>query len=248
MILNNGAILTAGNPASVTTLSATGAVTLTANTASTNTTTGTLVVTGGVGISGAVNAGGALSITGALSGVTTIGASDRLTITRAAGTTVASIVLAGTGTAGHTVAITNTGGDLRLALEGSVAGISLSGSLAYASYISSVSATALQFATSDTVRQTIFSNGNVAIGTTTDNTAKLQVVGNFTATQVFAVGDSGAGVSSTVAITNVTTESISSGVCTILSTGATARSSTGWLKIYSGTGVRYIPYFTTISG
>jgi hypothetical protein len=52
------------NSGAFTTLTANGAVTLTANTASTNTTSGTLVVTGGVGISGAINVGGNLTGSG----------------------------------------------------------------------------------------------------------------------------------------------------------------------------------------
>lgn len=94
----------------------------------------------------------------------------------------------------------------------------------------------------------MFTNGNVAIGTTTDNTAKLQVSGNFSATQIFAIGDAGAGLASTVSFTNVTTESLSSGACTIVSGGTTARVNTGWVKIYSGTAARYFPYWTTITG
>jgi hypothetical protein len=30
-------------------------------------------------------------------------------------------------------------------------------------------------------------------------------------------------------------------------TGATAETNSGWLKIYNGTAVRYIPYWTTIT-
>lgn len=55
---------TTASTGAFTTLTASGATTLTAGTASTSTTTGTLVVTGGVGISGAANIGGALNVTG----------------------------------------------------------------------------------------------------------------------------------------------------------------------------------------
>jgi len=58
-------------PASFTTLTANGATTLTANTASTSPTTGTLVVTGGVGVSGAVNAGDNISANTITIGTTT---------------------------------------------------------------------------------------------------------------------------------------------------------------------------------
>jgi hypothetical protein len=64
-VINNTSIgSTTASTGAFTTLTASGATTLTANTASTDTTTGTLVVTGGVGISGATNIGGALNVTG----------------------------------------------------------------------------------------------------------------------------------------------------------------------------------------
>jgi hypothetical protein len=62
---------TNANTGAFTTLTASGATTLTAGTASTDATTGTLVVTGGVGVSGKINSGsvgtGALTATGAVS-------------------------------------------------------------------------------------------------------------------------------------------------------------------------------------
>ena len=66
------------------------------------------------------------------------------------------------------------------------------------------------------------------------------------AVQVRANGDS-AGKASTVTVTNGT-QGVSSGNGTVKVNGTTARDSTGWLKIYVGTAVRYIPYWTTVTG
>lgn len=64
---------------------------------------------------------------------------------------------------------------------------------------------------------------------------------------VIVDGDEGTGVASTVMFTNVVDEDVSSGVGTVLMKTANAGDSSGWLKIYSGTDVRYIPYWTDIS-
>ena len=59
-------------------------------------------------------------------------------------------------------------------------------------------------------------------------------------------GDS-AGKASTVTITNGT-QGVAAGTGTIKMNGATARNSTGWLKIYVGTSIKYVPYFDTVTG
>jgi hypothetical protein len=83
--------------------------------------------------------------------------------------------------------------------------------------------------------------GNVGIGTTTP-AVTLQVLGGV------CVGGDGGGIATYLGLTNVFSETISSGVGSIKTSGTTARTNTGWLKIYNGTAVRYIPYFTTITG
>lgn len=75
----------------------------------------------------------------------------------------------------------------------------------------------------------------------------LKTDDSFECLTVRATGDEG-GVASQVAITNVVNETISTGVGSLRMGGTTARTNTGWLKIYNGTSVRYIPYFTTITG
>jgi hypothetical protein len=64
---------------------------------------------------------------------------------------------------------------------------------------------------------------------------------------VYVVGDN-AGVAGTTGLTNVVDTGISTGVGSVKMAGTTARTNTGWLKIYVGTAARYIPYWTTITG
>ena len=101
-------------------------------------------------------------------------------------------------------------------------------------------------------------NHRVGIGTTTPS-EELDVVGKISATSVIsgakivsttiveASGDV-AGGESRISITNVASESISTGTGTIKLLGATNRNSSGWMKVYVNGNVRYIPYFTTITG
>jgi hypothetical protein len=69
----------------------------------------------------------------------------------------------------------------------------------------------------------------------------------FSATTLYVYSDA-AGVAGTVGISNVVNETISTGVGSIKMGGTTARTNTGFLKIYNGTSARYIPYFTDITG
>lgn len=63
------------------------------------------------------------------------------------------------------------------------------------------------------------------------------------------VDDHGAGIVGTTMITNVVDTSLSTGTGAIKLKGTgTSQNSSGWLKIYIGTQVVYIPYFTDITG
>jgi hypothetical protein len=92
----SGAVNTGGNLSitgslsGVTTIGASGIVTLSNSTASTTTGTGALIITGGVGIGGAINSGSSLTISGSLSGVTTIGASGIVTLSNSTASTHSS--------------------------------------------------------------------------------------------------------------------------------------------------------------
>lgn len=66
-----------------------------------------------------------------------------------------------------------------------------------------------------------------------------------TGLQLYATGDDGTGVVSTVSITNITDDSISTGVGDIKMKSANPGTNTGWLKIYRGTVASYIPYWDT---
>jgi hypothetical protein len=112
-------------------VSASGAVTMTANTASTSTGTGTLVVTGGVGVSGAVNSGSVGTGALAASGAVTMTANAASTST-GTGTLVVTGGMGVSGTiystqanvgniqvVGNTMSSTNADGDIVLSPNGS---------------------------------------------------------------------------------------------------------------------------------
>jgi hypothetical protein len=65
---------------------------------------------------------------------------------------------------------------------------------------------------------------------------------------IVLISADGTGIAGTVGLSNVVNETLSSGTGTIKMAGATNRDSSGWLKIYNGVNVRYIPYFTDITG
>lgn len=102
-------------------------------------------------------------------------------------------------------------------------------------------AAAIKFSTSATLAATINSSQQVGIGVA-PATQKLKVLGSI------AVGGDEGGTSGYTTLTNVWNETLSSGTGTIKMAGATNRNSTGWLKLYNGTGARYLPTFTTITG
>lgn len=63
------------------------------------------------------------------------------------------------------------------------------------------------------------------------------------------VDDPGAGEADTLKLTNVKDDSLDTGTGTILLKGSgTTQDSAGFLKLYIGTQVIYIPYFTDITG
>ena len=112
--------------------------------------------------------------------------------------------------------------------------------------------------------------GTLLIGTTGDPQV-LQVKGNLIAdrnvtfatdmlvlntstgrTQVkglAASNDVGSGLASTTTLTNVKDDTLSTGTGAIKLKGTgTTQNSAGFLKVYIGTTVAYIPYFTNITG
>lgn len=66
------------------------------------------------------------------------------------------------------------------------------------------------------------------------------------ATSLQAQGDVGA-VAGSVTYTNVVDEALGAGVGAVLMKTGNPGNSSGWLKIYNGTDVRYVPYWTNIS-
>ena len=61
------------------------------------------------------------------------------------------------------------------------------------------------------------------------------------------IGGDTVGEAGTIGLTN-TTSGVSTGAGSVKMNGATARDSTGWLKIMDGTTAKYIPFWTTITG
>lgn len=96
--------------------------------------------------------------------------------------------------------------------------------------------------------------GNVTMGGTLQVSGNINTsTGNITAATgnvigigIAADGDAG-GTTSLTTLTNVTAAVAGNGALTILSsTGSTARTNAGFIKIYVGTTVAYIPYYTQI--
>ena len=92
------------------------------------------------------------------------------------------------GTSGISSQTYNSTGTLYYGVDNSTGGFLFTGGLAYSSFLGSGSNHALQLGTNSIVRQTIFNNGNVAIGTTTDSGAKLTTSGSITASSAIARG------------------------------------------------------------
>lgn len=123
---------------------ATNAFSIPSTTASTSTTTGALQVAGGAGVAGALWIGGRM----------TISYSDPYQLL--------------TATVGTNYAYTewlNTSGNLRIGIENSAGAGILPGAPAYSSFIATVTAQPMVFATTNAVRMTIAAAGTVTLGT-----------------------------------------------------------------------------------
>jgi hypothetical protein len=83
------------------------------------------------------------------------------------------------------IAMSNTSGSAILAIEGSAAGTTTTGSLAYATILRNYTNTALQIATNNIVRTTITSSGNIGIGNSNPSyLLDVSGVGRFTNTLI----------------------------------------------------------------
>lgn len=106
--------------------------------------------------------------------------------------------------------------------------------------------------TASTLRMTIGAAGNVTIATPdsgvglTVSGGGATITGTAVATQIAASGDTG-GTASQNTITNATNTSLSSGTLSIKSTTTNNGNNAGFIKVYVGTTVAYIPYFTNIA-
>lgn len=64
---------------------------------------------------------------------------------------------------------------------------------------------------------------------------------------LFATGDEGTGSVSETGFTNVVDTTLSTGAGKVLMKTANPGDSSGWMKIYVGTDIRYIPFWTNLS-
>lgn len=76
--------------------------------------------------------------------------------------------------------------------------------------------------------------------------AALETIDDY-AKAPFASADHGTGVSSTTMLTNVVNTTQGAGALTMLSTNANSGTNAGYIKMYVGTTVVYVPYFTNIA-
>ena len=95
------------------------------------------------------------------------------------------------------------------------------------------------------IRTSVSSGGDTNAVTITPAGA-MTVVGVISGSAIRATKDSG-GAASTITITNVSSSTISTGSGTLRMSGSTARTNTDWIKVWVGTGARYIPAWTTIT-
>jgi hypothetical protein len=95
------------------------------------------------------------------------------------------------------------------------------------------------------VKGNLIADKNVTVATDmlvlNTSTGRTQIKG------LAASNDVGSGLANTTTLTNVKSDTLSTGVGSIKLTGATARDNTGFIKIYVGTTPVYIPYFSNIS-
>jgi hypothetical protein len=121
--------------------------------------------------------------------------SDRVTISSTGAATFSGSITSSLGSAGanfvsnaattgavNAYRISNTTGAASFGIDNSTGGDLITGGLAYATLLQSVSNTALQLGTNQTARMTITSGGNILMGTTSDNGERLYVSGAIRAT------------------------------------------------------------------
>lgn len=95
--------------------------------------------------------------------------------------------------------------------------------------------------------------GALAVGGAIVSGSNVVVSGTVSATSVVSgsavkvTGDPGSGTADTVIITSETDTDQSSGKLSILSDSTSSGNNAGFIKVYVGTDVAYIPYFTDIS-
>ena len=89
--------------------------------------------------------------------------------------------------------------------------------------------------------QSVGSASSISIGHI-DTVLSVISKGNFS-NGLRVSGDPGAGAAGEISLSNVTPAANGSGTGTVKTAGSTNRNNTGWLKIYSGSSVKYIPYW-----
>jgi pyrrolidone-carboxylate peptidase len=148
-------------------------------------------------------------------------------------------ITAATGITATTGNITATAGNL-VASAGSVSAFTtVTGGTGVTATTGNVAASAGAVSAFTTV-----TGGTGVTATTGDVTA---TAGKVVAGTVLRASGDEAGFASTVSVSNVVDEALGAGVLSILSKTANPGNSSGFLKIYNGVGVRYIPYFTVIA-
>jgi hypothetical protein len=90
-------------------------------------------------------------------------------------------------------------------------------------------------------------NAEVAGTVNLSHTSVFKDFGMLSAGTVLRAGGDIAGSTNTVSISNITDETLGAGAGTVLMKTGNPGNSSGWLKIYNGTNVRYVPYWTDIS-
>jgi hypothetical protein len=98
-----------------------------------------------------------------------------------------------------------------------------------------------------TTGSVVVTAGNVTANGTGAVIAAIGTGGLVKGTSLSAAGDVGTGSSGTTQFTNAVDTTQSSGTLSILSASANNGDNAGFLKIYVGTVVAYVPYFTTVA-
>jgi len=228
----------------------------------------TTTVTGGTGVSATTgditaDAGDVVATLGAGNFATTVTAGTGITATTGdidatagavtAGTSVSATttVTGGTGVSATTGDITADAGDLVATLGAGNVATTLTAGTGITATTGDIAASSGNVSASGTV------TGGTGVTATTGDVASS--AGNVTAAldvvatedvkgrSIFATGDEGTGEASTTALTNVVDTTLSSGAGVVLMKTANPGNSAGWIKIYVGTDVRYIPFWSDIS-